>query len=424
MRLIFALAIRNALRNQRRSLLTAMTVLLGTALLTIGLSWISGVFSSMISAGTASIGMVRVASKQYIDKEQLQPLYYNLPNTAPLLAAIETVPSVRAAWPRIQMGVAASKGGEEIGETFGLLVGAPTGYFSAEMGLDSRISEGRFFSTDPQQAQGEALIGAALARQMGVHAGEKAIFVGQTQDGSMAPIEVAVAGIVDTGTGAFDKQIYVQLEKARWMADIPDGAIEILVFGGTPAEAGFLASEVTAAVAPLAAQAGVEILMVQPWNARDPWASMLVTARTILGIVGGIIVFVSALGVLNTMLMSVMERTAEIGVLRALGLGSLGTVSLFVIEAMTIALVGGLVGVALGSLGGLYLESHGVDLGAKIVAGLPPSLPANRILRADWTPTLAVAALLLGQLMALIGAAVPALRATQIQPVAAMRSRR
>lgn len=424
MKLILSLAIRNALRNQRRSLLTALTVLLGTALLTIGLSWISGVFSSMITSATQSIGMVRVASKDYIDKEQLAPLYHNLPRTGPLITAIEAVPGVRAAWPRIQMGVAASKGGQELGETFGLMVGAPVGYFDREMGLRARVAEGRFFSDDPELAKDEALVGAALARQMEIRAGDKAIFVGQTQDGSMAPVEVTVAGVVDTGVGSFDKQIYLPLEKARWMADIPDGAIEVLVFGGTPAEAGALSAAVTSAVAPLADDVGVGVLVVQPWSARDPWASMLVTARFVLGIVGGIIVFVSALGVLNTMLMSVMERTAEIGVLRALGLSGPGTVVMFVVEAMAIAAVGGLIGVVLGSAGGLWLETVGVDLGARVAANMPPTLPANRVLRADWTPTLALAALLLGQLMALLGAAIPALRATAIQPVAAMRARR
>jgi putative ABC transport system permease protein len=142
------------------------------------------------------------------------------------------------------------------------------------------------------------------------------------------------------------------------------------------------------------------------------------------GVIIGVIVFLTALGIWNTMMMSVLERTGEIGVMRSMGLTAFGTVALFVIEALTIAGMGGIGGVILGGLGGSYLERYGVELGGDLTQNVDASLPFQTRLYADVTPQILLAALALGLLMAFIGSAAPAYRAASIQPVEAMRSRR
>lgn len=423
--LILQLAARNALRNRRRSALTAATVLLGTALLTVALTWLNGVFGSFVGAAVQAVGEVRVVNTAWLKREQLAPLYLNLPSTTPLVEKIQAIPGVSGVYPRIQTGVAASTGGEEIGETFGMLVGAPVPYYESVLGLRERVSQGRFFSEDDETAQGEALIGRTLAAQMSVQAGQEAIFIGQTQDGSISPIRVSVVGVVETSNSLFDRQVYVHLSKARWLADIPDGALEILVFGDEGTSATTLAGTVRAEVGDLAKEAGLAegTLTVQAWSDREPWAGMLALVSVVFSSVGAIFVFITALGVLNTMLMSVLERTGEIGVLRALGLRSGGVVVLFVFEALVIAAIGGALGASLGSLGGLWLEAHGIDLGDAL-ARVPANMPVNRVLHGDWAPWVAEVAFALGLVMALVGSATPALRAVRVQPVEAMRSRR
>lgn len=422
---ILSLALRNALRNRLLSALTAGAVVAGTALLTLGLSWMNGVFTSAITAGTQSLGHVRVVNAEYPQREMLQALYLNLPLTGPLVERLGGVPGVLGVYPRIQAGVTASSEGDVIGETFGMLVGAPRGYFAEVLGLDARISEGGFFSEDAAEAAEQALIGTTLASQMGAKVGADAIFLGQTQDGSISPIKVRVVGIVDSGNGLFDRQVYVDLEKARYLADIPEGAVEVLVFGADAFKAGALKEAVAAELAGMEGPGGLEPgkLAVQAWNERQPWASMLTLVRAVFVGISAIFVFIAALVVLNLMLMSVLRRTGEIGVLRALGLRAPGVVVLFVVEALAIAAVGGAIGVVLGTLPSLYLESHGFDLGT-LVSKMPDTMPVNRVFRADWTPQVALLAFGLGLLMALVGSASPAIRAALIQPVQAMRARR
>jgi putative ABC transport system permease protein len=425
---IIQLAFRNVLRNARRSMLTAATVMLGCALLTIGLSWVQGIHGNFISASVQANGHVRMVTEGFAARERLQPLYENIPDTNALIEKLSENPAVVTVQPRIQIGVAASVEGNELGSVFAMLVGAPVDYFDTVLGFPERVTAGSFFS--PDDSADQALIGRSLASNMGVSAGDEAIFLGKTQDGSLSPIRVTIVGVLDTGNGLFDKQVFVPLEKARWMADIPDGSVELLIFGEDRHEARELMASIEPLLPALAEAGGVTDLEGNPaglvlssWDTREPFASLLGYARAIMGTIALIIVFITALGVLNTMLMSVLERTSEIGVLRAMGMKVWALVLMFVIEALVISTIGGAVGVSLGTIASLMMEATGVDLGTA-ASNLPDTIPANRTMHPDWSYQLSLISFVLGILMAFIGSASPAIRAARIQPVTAMRARR
>lgn len=407
--LLLSLAFRNALRNRRRSALTAITVTFGVALLTMAMAWVNGVMGGMLDMAAGYGGTVRVVDADYAKKEQLFPLQENMPDTAPVEAAIRAVPGVDAVFPRIQMPVTAAAG-DELGERFGLVQGAPIEFFTQKLKLDAQIQSGRMLAAD-----GEVVIGLLLVEQIAAKLGDDVYLLGQTQDGSMSPVKLKLVGIADLGSAPQNRQIFMTLEKARWLADIEAGATELLVYGGERDDAAILAAAVRTAP-------GLEGLDVKGWNQRKPFSGMLGIARAIQTVAAGVIVFITALGVLNTMLMSVMERTAEIGVLRALGLRRRQVITLFVTEALGISLIGGLVGAALGGLGGYYLQVNGVDLGSA-VDKLPGTIPMHSTIHAQLTPGILAGGVVLGLVMAVIGGALPAFRASRVEPVEAMRSR-
>jgi ABC-type lipoprotein release transport system permease subunit len=413
MDLIFTLAARNTLRNRRRTLFTVLTILLGATLMTLAMSLVSGLLGTISRDSTRNTGHVRIVTEAFAQRYRLNPIYENIPDTAPIQATVEAVDGVQRVYPRIQMGVVASVKGE-FSEIFGLLVGAPAGYYSEVMELDERLVEGTFFTGKDD----EALIGRSLAEAMGVHAGDEAIFLGQTQDGAMSPLRVTVAGVVDTGNGAFDKQIFVSLESVRYVADIPDGAVEILVFAKNSNGSAALAERVRQA---LPAAEGSPPLTVEAWNEREDLATMMGIMNTIGFIMTGIIALVTALGVLNTMLMSVLERTGEIGVFRAMGMGKLDVIALFVFESVSIALIGGILGTIIGSALSLGLGEVGINVSSISAAS---SLPINNTLSVLWTPQIAATSMTLAVVVAVVGSVIPAVRASGIQPVEAMRTRK
>lgn len=411
MSLLLSLAIRNLGRNRRRTALTALTVTLGTALLTLALSMLNGMLGSTLEKAAGMAGHVRVVDVDYARREQLMPLAENLPDVASVLAVVEGQPHVLAAYPHIAMGVTGAREDQEIGERFALLHGAPDAYYRDVLHLDQFLSSGAMPTAD-----NEALVGRAFAEEIEAKVGDSLIVFGQTQDGSPAPARLKIAALVDLGSTTQNRQIWVAMSKAQWMADLDGGATEVLIQTDDYERA----VEVAAA---LRALPGLASFDVHAWEERSPYDQVGGLMGAIQTIAATIIVFITGLGVLNTMFMSVLERTAEIGVMRAFGLRRWQTVVLFFFEAFVIAAAGGLVGIAVGATAATILGRVGIHLGEG-ASRLPATIPINETIYPHLTPDILVTGFLLGLAMAVVGGFFPALRAAQIQPIDAMRQHR
>ncbi len=141
---------------------------------------------------------------------------------------------------------------------------------------------------------------------------------------------------------------------------------------------------------------------------------VLAIMQALLGSVGGLALLVATLGVANTMMMAIYERTREIGVLKALGATSREVRRMFTADAVLLGIIGGIVGVIFGTLlgrlvdwvGHLYLEAEGV-VGIGQMSIVPP-----------W---LAIGALIFAGFIGVLGGLYPAARAARLDPVVALR---
>ena len=156
------------------------------------------------------------------------------------------------------------------------------------------------------------MLGGRIARNLSAKVGDSILLMGKTQYGSMAPISADVVGII-TGNSVIDSRAYVTLETARWMVDIPDGALELLVYpaSNTRSEARSVSTAVQQKI-------GDEYASTA-WMDTDMWKQQLPLMDSIQYILSMLVVFVMSLAIFNTMTMSVLERTGEIGVMRAMG---------------------------------------------------------------------------------------------------------
>jgi putative ABC transport system permease protein len=406
------LALRNAQRNLRRTLLTAMTLLIGIALTTFTLSFLNGYIWGFLEGMADNHGHVRIVTEEFAEREQLQPLYANIENTAPLVELLSAQPGVSLVEPVIKTGVILAVG-EEIGDDFGMLVGAESSLFVDHMHLDADVVEGTWLTG----AKDEVVLGRKVALDIGAKVGEEILVMGSSQYGSMSPMSPMVVGIISQD-GLIDTQLYMPLEEARWMVDIPDGALSLLVYGQDYS---------VQTIDPLAAR--LDLLPELDGYSLESWSQDPLVAQTlpiINGINGGLsalMMFVMVLAIFNTMTMSVLERTGEIGVMRAMGQTRMGAVGLFLVEAISIGIIGGGAGVLIGGLGGYWMEVQGFDLGQDLVdqAG---TFPIASVIHGDITPELLIQCFVLAVVTACLGALLPALRAASISPSAAMRSRR
>jgi len=140
--------------------------------------------------------------------------------------------------------------------------------------------------------------------------------------------------------------------------------------------------------------------------------------QVIFGGVGAIALLVAAIGIANTMAMAILERTREIGLMKAIGATNRDVLSVFLGEAAGIGFLGGVGGVVLGWSAGQIINVLAMGFLASQAAstgGLPPSV-------AVYTPTwLPVFALVFATLIGLISGLYPALRAATMVPVTALK---
>lgn len=449
--MLLRLAIRNVFRNTRRSLLTAGMVTLGSALLCVSIAWLNGVFEQVLEMATSSAGHVRIVHPEYAQLEKMMPLYANLEDAHLLSIPIQALESVEAAYPRTAVGVLITNT-DEIGDHFALLNGAPIDMYEKQYMLKEQLTEGSGWFEKP----GDLLLGRKVAEKMNAKLGEEIVMNGMTQDGSLSAIKGRLVGIVAGENPVQERQVFVSIEQVQYLTDMPGAATEILIFGQErrwdlrivremrelstqvtdilddpdlrpeemEAQLGVIAQERGVSIPQLKILTSLNSLKIEPWSSREPWAGMVAMGNVISWILMVVIIFITSLGVWNTMTMSVMERTGEIGVLRAMGMKRLRVVSLFVMEALMIGLIGGLVGVLVGSMGAYYLEVVGVSIGEDVVDNMEDSVPFSRIIRADLSVFAVSLTFLTAISMAFVGSALPALRAALVQPVEAMRARR
>lgn len=404
------LAARNAVRRPVRTALTAGMVILAVALLLLAQTWIDGAMGGMMEASTAQSGHARVVTQGFVERAELGPLDENIEDAAPLVELLRKQPGVTAVEPRIMTGVLVSVG-EEIGDVHAAAVGANESYFSEQLKLKDKLVQGSWFTG----AADEIIAGVKVVELTGATIGDELLLLGTTQDGSLSPVTGRLVGIVRTGGTGTDQQVLLPLERLQWLTDIPDGATELLVFGEDYAQGVRLAER-------MSSLPELESYAVQSWDSREPWKSLAGTTNAITAVIMLVIVFLAALGIWNTMMMSVLERTHEIGVLRALGLSRLGTMKLFVGEALAIGVLGGLAGVVLGIGPSWLLERYGVHVGEQAAA--TTDLGVTERIYGDLTVEGIAFAFCLGLLMTVLGSILPALRGASIQPVTAMRSGR
>ena len=411
---LFRLAYRNALRNGRRTALTAGTVVIGTAFTVVTLSLLGGIFDSMFGDWADAFGPVRVVTTEFAEKESIQPLHFNIPDSAPLLEKVRAIEGVALAAPMIRTGVLVAVG-EELGEDPALMVGSTPAYYETYVLPNADLVAGSWLEPD---AEGEQVVlGSRVARDIGAKVGDEILLMGTTQYGSMAPISADVVGVL-SGNSTIDAQAYVTLETARWMVDVPDGALEIMVFPDSDDR-----GRIREVAASVSAALGDEY-KVSAWMDRGLWAGNLPVMDGMRLIISSVVVFVMALAIFNTMTMSVLERTGEIGVMRAMGQSRTGAVVSFLAEAVVIGVLGGVLGALVGAGPALYLQAYGITYSQDIVDEIGADIPMTTTMTGELTAEVLMLAVFCGVLTAALGALFPAMRAANIQPYEAMRAKR
>jgi len=282
-------------------------------------------------------------------------------------------------------------------------------------GLAESMVKGAYFG-DASDGARQILIGAKMAERLQVDIGEKIVLMVQAADGSIGAELFRLRGVFRLGAIDIDRRlVIIPLRDAQDLAVLGSKITEMVLMLDSP-------GAVAPAAAALSGQLRDSGYEVWTWETLMPEVKEMIGLSSVFNyLVLIIILIVVSLGILNTMLMSIMERTREFGIMRAVGTTPLQIIGLVMLEATVLGLLGMLLGVSLG-LGIIgVLEINGIDLsqwsGAmELIASLRPVIyPAARL------DNVAVAALA-AFAATLLAAIYPALRASRLKPVTAIRS--
>ena len=248
------------------------------------------------------------------------------------------------------------------------------------------IVEGRLLATD---ASREALLGADASSRLGVTVG-----------GTVTIEETAfrVVGIYRTGSVAEDAGAYAPLTTVQRLARKQDAVTAVYVTAEPGVDAAALAARIEEQNTQL-----TSVDTLSDYGDVDQGMKFLDAGNVAISVLA---VLLGGIGVMNTMIMSVFERTREIGVLRAVGWRGSRILRMILYESLFLCLVAAVIGIALG-----LLASRAVLLVPAVSTFLTPGYP----------PEVFVRALAVGVVVALAGAVYPAARAVRLSPMEALR---
>jgi len=348
-----------------------------------------------------SVGHVQVQDARYVERPQV---YWTLADAEARTTTLENLEVSVGVAPRLR-GFALVSGQEEAKGA--LIVGVDPQREGTVSRLPERITQGRWLT-----GTGEVVVSKKLARDLKVEPGHELIAVTQASDGSLGNSLYAVVGVVRGSPGT----VLMHLTDAQDLFVLPDQVHEISILGAGP-------DHVTSLKAAVSEISTGEHDKVRAWSEVKPdMAKALALSDANALIMVGIVFSVAALGVLNTMLMSVFERTREIGVIRALGVRPRHVVSMVMVEAIILGVISSVMGLVMGGALDWLLVVHGVDMSSVLEDGFQMGgITIDPIIYGVVRPVgiaTTVGAVLVVCVLASIW---PAIRAARLRPVDAMR---
>jgi putative ABC transport system permease protein len=402
------MAWRNLWRHKRRTWLTVGAMIFSNLIL---------VFSISLQLGSYRM-MIDNSLKSYTGHMQIQRQGYN--EEPKMRSSIDDIiPLADEVRQRLGSDTVAARGAafamtssEE--RSYGLqIIGVEPGFEPKVSTLPGLIKQGGYFSSIDAE---EIIIGSVLARNLRVDIGDELTLLGSGHDGSFAAGIAIVTGIFESGVADID----------RSMAQLPIGYFQNL-FG---MEGGghniVINAPDLSLVAPVYQAVSDQIrkhekLVVLDWEQLQPGLKQAIQADfTSAWFMYGVLIVLVAFSVLNTQLMSVLERTREFGVMMALGVKPARLGGLVVTETAVMSGLGLAIGAVLGIAMTWYLSLVGFAYPGMEDMAERFNLPDRMY------PSLSFTSIMLGPsvvfMFSLLASIYPAIRLLFLQPVAAMRA--
>lgn len=410
---LFAIAFKNIFRNKRRSILNIIALSTGFVVLLLGLGWVEGyhsyVYQALIRLDT---GHAHYVARGYEAEKRRLPVDILIEDYPSARAALLAHPAVAEAGGRIEFALrAAGPGNSSRSVWLGARAVDPAAEASVT-GIAAYIEEGKYLD-----GSGGVLIGRPVARALGLAAGDSLRLSATDIGGGQRQLESTVQGIFNLGYPAMDKSlVFLDLASAARLLGTGDGVNRIVVrLKPGQSTRRFLANPPA-----VLDRSGTDAGQWFEWKHFARAAVQAVEADS-----GGfyalivIIYILTALGILNSLSMTVHERRREIGTLKALGWRASRVRALFLSESLCLCVLATLAGLLVSLPLVWWLQGVGIDLAGSLPADLP--IPFGERFYADFRPWHFAFSCALSLLVGLLAAWLPAGRGARLAVAEALR---
>lgn len=402
---LLKIASRNILRNKKRSLIVILAITIGLGALVFLRGFASGAQGQMVD-NIVSV----ITSEISIVHKSMENIY----NTNGFVEKPESVRKILREDKRIA-GFAE--------EVFGTgIVASPEASImtfvagidpAEELAIGSRfpLVAGRLF--DPQ-ADHEILMGEKMRKILGVDLGEKVVLTVQDIHETLVGESFILVGTLEIGNDQLDSgNVILPFKKAQSLLGMEE---QISKFALKVHER----QSIPEVVEDLRKQLKNTDLLVMTWDELIPMMAQMIRFQNgMIFVVLLIVLSVVAAGILNTLLMSIVERVREFGLMLALGTKPAQVVLLLVTETFLLSLAGSFLGLLLGMTAILYFSHQGIDLSSFLSTFSNLLIGSHIYPRVDWTYLGAFVATVMGS--NILVSFYPAWRASRLQPIEAMR---
>ncbi len=405
--MIWSIAWRNIWRNKLRSLTIIIAVIFGLIGGIFSVALMNGMMEQSINSSIATeISNIQIHNPKYPDNKEIK---YYIENAEQKVAVIDTIRYVKAACSRIKTAAMASTA---VNGTGILISGINPEKEKLVTDLYTKIIEGNYFGENKMRSD-PIIIGEKLAHKLKAKINSKIVITIQNIDNIITYGAFRIVGIYKTQNSSFDEMnVFVKKDDfADLLGFNTDNATEIAL----RLEKNNKTDEVATKL-----QEMYPDLKIQTWEQIRPEFKLFDTwAQQMLYLFLFIILLGLAFGIVNAMLMAIMERVREIGMLMAVGMNKRRVFIMIMLETVFLSFTGGIIGIA-ASFGIVeYFGSTGIDLSV-VSEGLSAvgwSSTAYPSIESGYYLVIAIMVII----TAILSSIYPAVKALKLNPAEAIR---
>ncbi|WP_163323965.1 ABC transporter permease [Draconibacterium mangrovi] len=405
--MILSIAWRNVWRSKTRSLVMIAAIALGLFAGIFMMAFMNGMYNSRIESATRSeLSHIQVHAPHFLDNTESELF---IPNGFALAEQIAALDSVEAASPRLIaepfIMAAHGTGG-------GKMLGIDPEKEKQVTDIWEHLVDGTYLEKTSRMPP--VLVGKKLADKLRLKVGTKINVQLVDFNGDLSSKGYRVAGIYKTVNTGFDEMhLFVNINDLRSQIGIqPDAVHEIAIL---------LKDNSYAPLVKPAVQKTAPGMDVQTWKELSPEMSLITDSMDQYMYIFILIILIAlCFGIINTMLMAVLERVKEIGMLMAIGMNKRKIFNMIILESIMLTLTGGVVGILLGIGISRIFEQHPINLSA-FAQGLEQYGMSTEISTVFPSHSLGILITLV-VLTGLISAIYPARKALKLNPAEATRT--